>query len=72
MMSVSTAQAAVIAALVVVAVIMIARFETLCLLELAQVDDADLQYLTRQAWFAAIILMIPLGGIAFLYCGRPQ
>ena len=43
-----------------------------CLGELAQVSDAELQYLTRPAWAASIILMIPLGGIAFLYCGRVQ
>jgi hypothetical protein len=71
-MNATTAQAAVLAVLIIAAVVVIARFELFCLRELAQANDADLQYLTRPAWAAAIILMIPLGGIAFLYYGRPQ
>jgi len=66
------AQGAVIAVIVIAAVVVIARFEVFCLRELTRASDADLQYLTRRAWAVAIILMIPLGGIAFLYYGRPQ
>ncbi len=40
--------------------------------ELAQVSDTDLQYLTRRGWAAAIILMIPLGGIASSFHARPR
>jgi len=71
-MNVTTAQAAVIAAIVIAAVVAIGRFEVFCLRELAQVSDADLQYLTRRGWAAAIILIIPVGGIAFLFLARPQ
>lgn len=71
-MNATTAEAAAIAALVAAAVVVIARFEIFCLRELAQANDSDLRYLTRRAWAAAIILMIPLGGIAYLYCGRPR
>ncbi|MDQ2749939.1 MAG: hypothetical protein M3Y44_10540 [Actinomycetota bacterium] len=68
----TTAQGAVFALVAVAAVVVIARFELFCLRELARVGDADLQYLTRRAWGVAIILMIPLGGLAFLSFGRPQ
>jgi hypothetical protein len=71
-MNATAAQGAVIAVLVIAAVVVIARFEVFCLRELARAGDADLQYLTRRAWAAAIILLIPLGGVAFLYCGRPR
>jgi hypothetical protein len=71
-MNATAAQGAVIAVLVIAAVVVIARFEVFCLRELARAVDADLQYLTRRAWAAAIILLIPLGGVAFLYCGRPR
>jgi hypothetical protein len=71
-MNATTAQAAVIAALIIAAVVVIARFEVFCLRELARASDADVRYLTRGAWVAAIILIVPLGGIASLYCGRPQ
>jgi hypothetical protein len=66
----TAAQGAVIAVIVIAAVVVLARFEVFCLRELARAGDAGLLYLTRRAWAAAIILMIPLGGIAFLYYGR--
>jgi len=69
-MNATAARVAVIAVIVLVAILAAARFELFCLRELARASDADLLYLTRPAWVAAIILMIPLGGIAFLYCGR--
>ena len=69
-MNATAVQGVVIAVVVLAAGVAISRFEVFCLRELAQVGDAELQYLTRRAWAAAIILMIPLGGIAFLYYGR--
>ena len=71
-MNPTAAQTVIIAVIMIAAVVIIARFELLCLRELARSSDADLLYLTRAAWAAAIILMIPLGGIAFLYRGRLQ
>jgi uncharacterized membrane protein YoaK (UPF0700 family) len=67
-----SAQGVVIAVIAIAAVVVIARFEVFCLRELTRASDADLQYLTRRTWAVAIILVVPLGGIAFLYCGRPQ
>lgn len=64
------AEAAAVAVLVIAAVVVIARFEVLCLRELDQTADTQLQYLTRPAWAAVIILTIPLGGIAYLCFGR--
>ena len=48
----------------------VVRFEWLCLSALADADDRDLRYLTRPGWIAVILVVIPLGGIAFLYTGR--
>jgi hypothetical protein len=65
-----TAQLAVIGALVFAALIMVVRFEMFCLGDLAETADANLQYLTRQGWMLLILLAIPLGGIAYVYCGK--
>jgi hypothetical protein len=54
----------------VVAVALIARFETFCLRDLANTPDARLQVLTRTGWFVAIVVAIPIGGIAYLCSGR--
>lgn len=63
----SIAAGLIIAAAAVIAVV---RFERLCLGELADTADVELQLFTRQGWTALIVLAIPLGGIAFLYAGR--
>jgi hypothetical protein len=60
----------VIVALVLVALVAIRRFVLFCLDDLAEATDAELMYLSRSAWTAAIILVIPLGGLAYLYRGR--
>ena len=62
--------ALVITALVVAALVMVVRFELFCLGDLAQTTDADLLYLTRRGWFALIVVVIPLGGILYLYSGK--
>lgn len=73
-MFVTSTQLLVIILIVAVAVaaVVIGRFELLCLRDLSEASDADLQYLTRSAWFAAILLAIPIGGIAYLACGRAR
>jgi hypothetical protein len=70
MRSATVAQGILVVAVVITAAAVIARFEGLCLRDLADTPDAELQYLTRAGWTAAIILAIPLGGIAYLYLGR--
>ena len=64
------ARLTVIAAVVVAAIVAIARFELLCLHDLNETADTELRYLTRSGWLAAIVLVIPIGGIAYLYIGR--
>lgn len=58
-------------ALVVVAIIAIIRFELLCLRDLAQRSDHELRHLTRAGWLAVIVFAVPVGGICYLYYGRP-
>ncbi len=65
-----TARILVIAAIAAAAIVTIVRFEVLCLRDLADTPDADLRYLTRTGWLTAIVLAIPIGGIAYLYNGR--
>jgi hypothetical protein len=71
-MAAMEARVALIAVLVAAAIIAIGKFEVFCLRELAQTADTDLRYLTRPAWTAVIILIIPLGGITYLYHGRAR
>ncbi len=60
----------VVTAVIAVLIVAVVRFEWLCLSALAHSDDRDLRYLTRPGWIAVILVVIPLGGIAFLYTGR--
>ncbi|HEY5050350.1 MAG TPA: hypothetical protein VII50_05580 [Acidothermaceae bacterium] len=64
--------AALIAFLVVVAIVVVVRFEVFCLRELARADDHQLLYLTRRGWTVAILFSIPFGGMAYLLFGRPR
>lgn len=67
-----TTQLALIAAIAALGITVVARFDLLCLRDLASTADADLRYLTRTGWAAAIILAIPMGGIAYLSYGRSR
>ena len=60
----------IVTAVIAVLIVAVVRFEWLCLSALAHADDRDLRYLTRPGWMAIILVVIPLGGIAFLYTGR--
>jgi hypothetical protein len=60
----------VLVAVLAVAAVAIARFELMCLRDLDSAPDVDLRYLTRSGWMAAILLAMPLGGLAYLYIGR--
>lgn len=66
MRSVDPPQLALLIALLAAAVAVIVRFERLCLQDLAQTPDRDLQLLTRQTWTALILVLIPLGGLLYL------
>ena len=59
-----------LALLVVLAVLVIVRFELFCLAELAR--TSEVRYLTRQAWTVVILFAIPIGGLLYLYRGRPD
>jgi NADH:ubiquinone oxidoreductase subunit 6 (subunit J) len=65
-------QLAVAVLVVLTAVIVVARFEVICLRDLAATADADLRYLTRQAWVVVILLAVPVGGILYFYGGKAR
>jgi hypothetical protein len=67
-----TTEYAVIALVAVLVLIAVARFELLCFNDLAQRSDRELNYLSRAGWAVMIALLIPLGGICYLYYGRPR
>jgi hypothetical protein len=50
----------------------IVRFERFCLKDLAQAGDEELLYLSRLGWIVVIAFSIPIGGILYLYYGRPR
>ena len=56
--------------LVAIAVVVVVRFELRCLRDLAQRSEEELRYLTRTGWTVVIALVIPIGGICYLYYGR--
>jgi hypothetical protein len=68
--AIDTVQVVAAAALVVVVLVAVARFEVFCLDDLAATPDVQLQYLSRTGWFALIVLCIPLGGVLYLYRGK--
>jgi hypothetical protein len=70
---VNVVQGAVIGAAVTAVVIaLVARFELLCVRDLAETADVDLRYLNRAGWLTVIVLVIPIGGLAYLYVGRTR
>jgi hypothetical protein len=71
-MGLRTPQVAVVLAVVLAAIVAVGRFELLCLDELGRVPDTESRHLSRRAWALVIAVLIPLGGIAFLYYGRPR
>jgi Phospholipase_D-nuclease N-terminal len=66
----STSQYVVILLVIAVCLAAVARFEVLCLRDLARRGDRELSYLSRTEWTVVIALVIPLGGIFYLYFGR--
>ena len=70
MADVSVAEYALLA-LLAVAVVGIVRFEVFCFRDLARRSDHELRYFTRTGWLILVAVVIPLGGICYLYYGRP-
>jgi hypothetical protein len=68
----TTSQYVVIAFVIAICVVAVARFEVLCFKDLAHRSDQELSYLSRTGWTIVIALVIPLGGIVYLYYGRPR
>ena len=68
----SPPQYGVMAAVIVLTVVQVVRYERLCLDELAATPDSNLLYLTRRGWLVAIVFVIPFGGAAFLCFGRAR
>ena len=68
----ATAQYAAILLILGGCLVAIVRFELLCLRDLAGRRDRELNYLTRVGWTVLIALLIPIGGICYLYLGRPN
>jgi hypothetical protein len=58
------------AALVVVGLVVVVRFELFCLDDLARTPDVELQLLTRTGWLVLILLFVPVGGVVYLYRGK--
>jgi len=56
--------------LIALAAVVIARFELFCFRDLARRGDHELRYLTRTGWQVVIAVVIPLGGLCYLYRGR--
>ncbi|HEU5271228.1 MAG TPA: PLDc N-terminal domain-containing protein [Jatrophihabitans sp.] len=56
--------------LIALAVVVIVRFELYCLRDAARRSDHELRYLTRTGWLVVIALVIPLGGVCYLFYGR--
>ncbi len=65
-------QFAAIAAVIVVAIVVVGRFEVYCLTDIMRADERELRYLSRTGWIAVCLLSIPIGGIVYLYCGRAR
>jgi hypothetical protein len=66
----STSQYAILALIAAVAAVTIIRFELLCFQDLARRGDSELNYLPRAGWIVMIALVVPIGGLLYLYRGR--
>lgn len=68
----ATAQYAAVLLILAVCLVAIVRFELLCLRDLAGRPDQELNYFNRAGWAVLIAVLIPIGGICYLYLGRPN
>ncbi len=68
----AAAQYAALLLVLAVCLVAIVRFELLCFRDLAGRRDQELNYLNRSGWAVLIAVVIPIGGICYLYLGRPN
>jgi hypothetical protein len=68
----SALQYMLIALAIALGLVAIVRFEVFCFKDLAQARDEELLYLSRIGWIVVIAFSIPIGGILYLYYGRPH
>jgi hypothetical protein len=68
----ASAQYAAVLLVLAICLVAIVRFELLCFRDLAGRRDHELNYLTRAGWTVLIAVLIPIGGICYLYLGRPD
>lgn len=66
----TTAQYAVVALIIAVAVVMVLRFLVFCISDINATPEAQLQYLSRAGWIAVCVLSIPVGALVYLACGK--
>ncbi len=67
-----TGQYVVIAIIAAVCVVAVARFELICFQDLAKHRDDELGLLSRSGWMVVIAVVIPLGGVFYLFYGRAR
>ena len=67
---VSTPEYLVVALLVAGAVVAYLRYVSMLVKDINATPDAELQYLSRSGWIALCILMVPIGALIYLACGR--
>ena len=54
----------------IIAIVGVLRFEMFCLDDILHAEYV--RGLTRSAWIVLCLLMIPIGGILYLFYGRPH
>ena len=54
----------------IIAIVGVLRFEMYCLDDILHAEYV--RGLTRSAWIVLCLLLIPIGGILYLFYGRPQ
>ena len=68
----AAAQYAALLLVLAIGLVAIVRFELLCFRDLAGRRDYELNHLSRTGWAVLIAVFIPIGGICYLYLGRPN
>ena len=59
-----------VALVATVSLVGIVRFEVFCLRDLARASRVN--HLTKTGWAVVVLVCIPIGGLLYLYTGRPR
>lgn len=62
----------VTAAVAVAVVVLVIRFQIICLEDIAQAEEWEVRYFSKQVWTFIIFFWIPLGGILYMMVGRER